>query len=182
VTLLILARHGETDWNRDGIWQGQGDPPLNELGVRQAAALAERMRDAEIDALYSSDLRRALETAEILAAAKALRVTPDPGLREIDVGSWTGLTREQIGERFPGDEWCTDGESRAAFHIRAISTVERIASAHVGSSILLVTHGGVVRALERHALGEPRDVLGNCETVGFSFTDGAFTLAETHIP
>ena len=98
---LILARHGETDWNRDGIWQGHGDPPLNELGRRQAAELAERMADVEIEALYSSDLRRAYETAEIVGRAKGVEITADPDLREMDVGSWSGLTTEEIATRFP---------------------------------------------------------------------------------
>ncbi len=111
MTRLILARHGETDWNRDGIWQGHGDPPLNDLGREQAAGLAERLRDVELDALYSSDLRRALQTAEFVATAKDLDVVALGGLREMDVGSWTGLTLAQIAERFPEMDR-HDGESR----------------------------------------------------------------------
>ena len=155
MTTLILARHGETDWNRDGIWQGHGDPPLNDLGRRQAAQLAERLADVEIAALYSSDLRRAYETAEIVGAAKGLDITADPDLREMDVGSWSGLTSEEIATRFP-EMTDHDGEEREAFDARAVGVLRRIAGAHEGSRVLVVTHGGVVRALHRHVLGEPR--------------------------
>ena len=118
VTTLILARHGETDWNRNGIWQGHGDPPLNDLGREQAAALAERLRGSSLHALYSSDLKRADETAEFVARATGLAYAPS-GLREIDVGSWTGLTLAEIAERFPA--WSTTTESRTRRSTRACS-------------------------------------------------------------
>ena len=171
---LILARHGETDWNRDGIWQGHGDPPLNELGRRQAAELAVRLADMSIDALYSSDLRRAYETAEIIAAAKGLEITADSDLREIDIGAWSGLTRAQIEERFPGMDR-QDGETSDAFDARAVGVLHRIANAHEHQRVLVVTHGGVVRALERHLFDEPRDVLRNCELVEFRYEDSTFS-------
>ena len=173
MTTLILVRHGETDWNRDGIWQGHGDPPLNDLGRRQATELAGRLADVEIDALYSSDLRRAYETAEIIGAAIGLEITAEPDLREIDIGAWSGLTRAQIEERFPGMER-HDGEASDAFDARAVGVLRRIACAHAGGSVLVVTHGGVIRALDRHLSGEPRDVLANCETVSFRYEGAAF--------
>lgn len=174
MTIVILARHGETDWNRDGIWQGHGDPPLNELGRRQSAALAERLAGLQIEALYSSDLRRALETAEIVAGAKGLVAVPDPQLREMDVGSWTGLTRAQVEARFPGMAY-HDGESREAFDSRVVTAVYRLATSHDGGCIVAVTHGGVVRALQRHVLGEALPVLGNCEVDSFHYESGAFS-------
>ena len=174
MTRIILARHGETDWNRDGIWQGHGDPPLNDLGRRQASALAERLADLTIDALYSSDLRRALETAEVVANVNGLVVVLDPQLREMDVGSWTGLTRTQIDEQFPGATY-HDGESREAFDGRVVGALHRIASNHAGAQVLAVTHGGVVRALQRHVLGESLDVLGNGETDTFRHESGTFS-------
>ena len=79
VTTLLLARHGETDWNREGRWQGWADPPLNETGRAQARALAEQLRDTPFDAVYSSDLRRAHETAEIVAEPHSVPVVADPG-------------------------------------------------------------------------------------------------------
>ena len=171
---LILARHGETDWNRDGIWQGHGDPSLNELGRRQAAELAARLADVSVDALYSSDLRRAYETAEIIGKTKGLEITADSDLREIDIGAWSGLTRAEIEERFPGMDR-QDGETSDAFDARAIGVLHRIAKAHEGERVLVVTHGGVVRALERHLFGEPRDVLRNCELVEFRYEDSTFS-------
>ena len=174
VTTVILARHGETDWNRNGIWQGHGDPPLNDLGRRQARQLAARLEGDAIDALYSSDMRRARETAGIVAAPRGLAVVLDPDLREMDVGSWTGLTLEQIGERFPGMTY-HDGESREAFDERVLGALYRIAAAHDGGQVLAVAHGGVVRALDRHVIGEPRPVLANCATVTFEFENGSFT-------
>jgi probable phosphoglycerate mutase len=173
VATLILARHGETDWNRDGIWQGHGDPPLNDVGRRQAADLARRLEDVELDALYSSDLRRAYETAEIIGRAKGVEITADPDLREMDVGSWSGLTPEEIATRFP-DMASHDGEPRNAFDTRAVGALTRIAGAHRGGQVLVVTHGGVVRALERQLSGEPRSVLGNCELAEFRYERGAF--------
>jgi probable phosphoglycerate mutase len=173
VTTLILARHGETDWNRDGIWQGHGDPPLNDVGRKQATELAVRLADVEIDALYSSDLRRAYETAEIIGKAKGLEITADADLREIDIGAWSGLTRAQIEERFPDMER-HDGEASDAFNARAVGVLRRIAAAHEGARVLVVTHGGVVRALERHVFGDALTLLGNCETASFSFEGGTF--------
>jgi broad specificity phosphatase PhoE len=173
VTTLILVRHGETDWNRDGIWQGHGDPPLNDAGRRQATELAERLGYIEIDALYASDLRRAYETAEIVGAAKGLEITAEPDLREMDVGSWSGLTSEEIATRFPGMAH-HDGEERDAFDARAVAVLRRIAEAHEGKQVLVVTHGGVVRALQRQLLGEPLDVLANCETASFRYEGGVF--------
>ena len=102
MTTLLLARHGETEWNREGRWQGWADPPLNETGREQARALREQLRETPFDAVYSSDLRRAHETAEIVAAPHGVPVIADEGLREIDVGSWSGLTRAEQEARFPG--------------------------------------------------------------------------------
>ena len=160
MTVLLLARHGQTDWNRDGIWQGQADPPLNALGRHQARALAEKVSRWPVEAVYASDLRRARETADIVAAVLGLPVIVDPSLRESDVGSWTGLTNAEIAQRFPGWEY-HDGESREAFQARVVAAAERIARAHEGKTVLVVAHGGVVRALQRHALGEPLPVIEN---------------------
>src|SRR5438093_966133 len=124
MTTLLLARHGETDWNREGRWQGWADPPLNESGRAQARELAEQLRLTPFDAVYSSDLLRAHETAEIVAAPHAVPVVADPGLREIDVGSWSGLTRAELQERFPDGER-PDGETRGQHRARVHAAVER---------------------------------------------------------
>jgi broad specificity phosphatase PhoE len=174
---LLFARHGETDWNREGRWQGHADVPLNALGRKQARELATRLADASLTVVYSSDLRRALETAEIVARALRLEVVAEPGLREIDVGSWSGLTHDEIAARFPG--WAThDGEPVEAFRVRVLGTVNRIATTHERERVLLVCHGGCVRTVQRHVHGEALPVIDNCGLFGLSF-DGAFRALDS---
>jgi probable phosphoglycerate mutase len=183
VTRLLLARHGETDWNRIGRWQGHADPPLNEAGRQQAVLLAEKLAGDGVEAVYTSDLRRASETARVVAARLGLAVTEDPALREIDVGSWSGLTRAEVQERFPegfarwlGGEIGHDGETREELTDRVVGAVERIAAAHEGETLLLVTHGGAIRALRRHAAGDPGDPIENCATIGLDLVDGVLAV------
>ncbi len=162
MTELLLVRHAETEWNREGRWQGHADPPLNEAGRAQAHALARSLAGEEVDAIYTSDLRRAAETAEILAVSLGHPTIRDPDLREIDVGSWSGLTRAEVAERYPG--WEThDGESTDALQARVVAAVRRIAERHPGGQVLIVTHGGSIRSLQRHFHGEAARVLANCE-------------------
>lgn len=182
-TRILLARHGETDWNRIGRWQGHADPPLNETGRRQAAVLAEQLRGDSVAAVYSSDLRRASETAHIVAGRLGLSVVEDPALREIDVGSWSGLTRAQVAARFPegfarwqAGEIGHDGETREELTERVVAAVERIGGTHEGATVLVVTHGGAIRALRRHAAGDPGDALENAATVALALVDGALTV------
>jgi len=175
VTELLLVRHGETDWNRELRFQGQADPPLNDAGRAQARELARTLAEVEIDAVYTSDLRRAVETAEIVAAGRGIPILAEPGLREVDVGSWSGLTREQIEERFPGAR-DHDGETREAHLARVVATVERIAAENDGKRVLIVSHGGSLRALHGHALkveSVPR--IANCAVYRLAFRNG--TLA-----
>jgi probable phosphoglycerate mutase len=160
-TTILLVRHGETDWNRAGRWQGHADPPLNDRGREQARALVARLADTQLDAIYSSDLARARGTAEIVAAAKGVPVVADAALREIDVGEWSGLTTAEIERRFPGgfrrhldggDGW-ERGETHAVMSARIVSATLRLASAHADETVLCVLHGGVIRALLAHAEG-----------------------------
>jgi broad specificity phosphatase PhoE len=175
VTTILLARHGETEWNREGRWQGWADPPLNETGRAQARALAEQLRGVPFDAVYSSDLARAHETAEIVAAPHAVPVVADPGLREIDIGSWSGLTRAEIDERFPAGER-PDGETRDRHAARVLKAVERIARANPGRRILLVTHGGTMRALHGHVTDEPFHPVVNCGVLELHFRDDRLSV------
>ncbi len=172
MTTILLARHGETDWNRTGRFQGHADPPLNDAGRAQARELADRLRDTPFDAVYTSDLRRAHQTAEIVAASHGVPVVADPGLREVDIGSWSGLTRAEVEQRFPGAEH-HDGESRADHLARVLETVERIARAHPDGRILIVSHGGSLRALRRHCAGEPVHPIENCGVYELRFREGA---------
>jgi 2,3-bisphosphoglycerate-dependent phosphoglycerate mutase len=161
VTTILLARHGESDWNRSKRWQGFADRPLTDLGRRQAADLAERLEETELDAIYASDLQRARETAEIVARSKGLTVRSTPDLREVDVGSWSGLTRAEAEERFPqgyarwlnGGEGWDDGETYHQMSERVVGAIHRIADAHDGSRVLVIAHGGSIRAVHAAALG-----------------------------
>jgi probable phosphoglycerate mutase len=153
---LLLARHGETDWNVAGRWQGHTDVPLNATGRAQAAALAERLRTLGVAAVASSDLSRARHTAEIVAGALGLGVAlVDPDLREQRFGRFEGLTPRECEARYP-EEWARyvadrhagppGGESRAALLARVVRAVEGAASQLPGPA-LLVSHGGAIRAL-----------------------------------
>jgi broad specificity phosphatase PhoE len=161
VTTIVLVRHGETDWNRERRWQGHADPPLNDRGRAQAHALARRLAGGRLDAIYSSDLARARETAEIVATGRDVEVVADPALREIDVGEWRGLTTPEIQDRYPdgyrrhvegGDGWEL-GETHAAMSRRVVGAVDRIALRHPGGEVLCVLHGGAIRALLAQAAG-----------------------------
>ena len=143
MTRILLARHGETDWNRLGRWQGHADPPLNEAGLSQAAELAERLAGDGIAAVYSSDLVRASETARVVADRLGLDVVEDARLREIDVGSWSGLTRAEVEQRFPEGyaRWLDgeighDGETREELTERVVGAVDHrrcaLGRRHVG--------------------------------------------------
>ena len=170
MTTILLARHGETDWNREGRWQGWADPPLNELGRRQATTLADELRETPFDAVYTSDLKRAHQTAEIVAAPHGVPVVADPQLREIDIGSWSGLTKPEIEERFPDGER-PDGETRDQHAARVVAAVERIAREHPGERILIVTHGGTMHRLVDAAGAENVTKLENCAVLELHFRD-----------
>jgi 2,3-bisphosphoglycerate-dependent phosphoglycerate mutase len=164
MTQLLVVRHGETDWNREGRWQGHGGPGLNDLGRRQAQAIAARLSRLTFAALYTSDLGRARETAEIIAPAVRRDPVLESGLREVDIGDWRGLTRAQVRERSPdgyrrwlrGEPGWTGGETYDEMHERVIATVQRLLAAHPSGRVLIVSHGGAVRAVVAHAAGLPR--------------------------
>jgi broad specificity phosphatase PhoE len=160
-TTILLARHGESDWNRSKRWQGFADRPLTDLGREQAVELARRLEDTELDAVYSSDLQRARDTAEIVAQSRGLSVETTPDFREVDVGSWSGLTRAEAEARYPelyvrwlqGAEGWEDGETYEQLGERVIPAIQRIAKNHRGERVLVVAHGGTIRAIHAAALG-----------------------------
>jgi broad specificity phosphatase PhoE len=190
-TRVLLLRHGQTAWNSEGRWQGQSGPTLNELGQRQASAAADRLAPEPIDAVYTSDLPRATETAATIAERLAIVPIVEPGLREVDVGDWTGLSREQVRDRHPdgferwlsGESGWRGGETYQEMHARAVATVSRLVRLHPAGTIAAITHGGVIRALTAHAVGLPghdrRRIVGveNCSlTVVETGVDGALSL------
>jgi len=173
MTWLLLARHGETDWNREGRWQGHADIALNERGREQARELATWLAEQPIDVIVSSDSRRAHETALIVAEAKRMPVSTDEGLREIDVGRWSGLTPEEIAQRFPGMT-THDGETNEQHLARVVVAFRQIAREHLGKRVLVVSHGKTLRVIRRHATGRPVSLLGNCETARLRFDGDRF--------
>jgi probable phosphoglycerate mutase len=156
---ILLVRHGQSVWNADGRWQGQADPPLSELGEAQAVAAARAV--GLVDAIYASDLSRAARTAELVADQLGADVLLDPRLRERHAGPWQGETREQIADRWPG--FLESGRRPEGYEDdpsvlrRVLAALDAIAAGHDGD-VLVVTHGGVVRVLERH-LGDDSDGL-----------------------
>jgi broad specificity phosphatase PhoE len=161
VTTILLARHGESDWNAAGRWQGHADRPLTAAGREQAELLAGALAGERLDAAYASDLRRAWETAEIAVAQQGLDVVRLYELREVDVGSWSGLTRVEVEKRFPdgvrrwqsGRTGWSGGESYEEMARRVVAAVRRIAAGHEGGRVLAVSHGGSIRAVKAQALG-----------------------------
>ena len=188
-TTIALVRHGVTDWNRERRFQGHDDVPLNDDGRAQVAELAERLSGERFAAAYASPLRRAAESAEILAARLGLEVRTSSALKEVDVGSWSGLTVVEVQERFPEGfsrwiDWRVvgwdDGERYEDFSRRVLEGLFEIAARHPGEQVLAVTHGGPIRAAlaasEGLRLGDPagRNVaLDNCAVVRIAVQDGA---------
>jgi broad specificity phosphatase PhoE len=162
-TRLLLVRHGESTWNAESIWQGQADPPLSVLGEQQALDAAAHL--AGIDAVWASDLERARRTAEIVAARLGLRVRVERRLRERDAGEWQGRTREGIEEGWPG--YLASGRRPPGFErddallARVLEALAAIRGAGEGQSVLVVTHGGIVRTLERRLGADDGGLLPN---------------------
>lgn len=176
-TTLTVVRHGETDWNRDRRIQGQTDIPLNETGHLQAVALRSALEDVLLDAVYASDLERAWRTAVVVAAPRGLTVQRRAGLREKDFGTWEGLTDSEVRTRFPDavpGSW-GDGETADELARRVLGVVDEIVEAHPGGSVLIVSHGGAIRALYRHA-GVDRGPIGNCVPATFIADGSAFAV------
>lgn len=190
-TRIIAIRHGETAWNAGSRLQGHRDVPLNEHGRRQAACLAAALADEGIAAVVSSDLGRAAETARAFAQPLGLPLTLDAGLRERGFGVLEGHTYDEIEAGFPemARRWRTrdpgfgppGGESLNDFYGRSVAAAVRWAAAHEGSTIALVTHGGVLDCLYRAALRlelqAPRSwQLGNAAINRLLHTGEGFTL------
>lgn len=151
MTTMLLVRHGQSEWNAAGRWQGQADPPLSDLGRQQSLSAAPRI--GSVDLIVASDLQRAVETAQIISGHLGVGpVIVEPDLRERDAGPWSGLTGEQIDAGWPGyreagrhpEGWEPDEE----LLVRVTAALDRLAREYDGAEILVVTHGGVVYALE----------------------------------
>ncbi|MGE5559132.1 MAG: histidine phosphatase family protein [Bacillota bacterium] len=170
-TFITVIRHGETAWNKEAKCQGHLDSPLTRLGVIQAKAVAKQLSGAHFDALYSSDLGRAMQTAEIIAHKLNLQIIADARLRERNLGIIQGLSWDEFREKFPEeaaayrsggpDYVIPGGESIRQRYERAVEFFENVAARHPGGKIIVVTHGGIVESIFRRVLNIPLDMKRN---------------------
>jgi broad specificity phosphatase PhoE len=187
-TTIALVRHGETDWNRERRFQGHTDIPLNDAGLAQVQKLADQLDGQAFTIAYASPLKRAAQTAEILAARLGIEVQHDAGLKEVDVGAWSGLTVPEVELRYPDGysrwhdwrvEGWDDGEAYEELSGRVVAALQDIGARHVGGKVLAVTHGGPIRAAIAAARGLTLDEahstigpLANCAVVRVAVRDG----------
>ena len=191
VTRIFAIRHGETAWNVDNRIQGQLDIALNQTGRWQAQRVAAALADEGLEAVYSSDLKRAHETAELVGHAAGCAIVTDSGLRERGFGEFEGWTWTEIEQRWPeqSERWRkrdlsfapAGGESLLQFYARVVDCATRLAAAHPGQTIALIAHGGVLdclyRAASRIGLEAGRSwQLGNASINRLLYTPEGFTL------
>ena len=190
-TRVLAVRHGETAWNVENRIQGQLDVPLNDVGRWQAHRLALVMAEESVDAIYASDLLRTVQTATPTSRGCGVDFVTDTGLRERGFGVFEGLTFTEIEQRWPEQSarWrrrdptfgADGGETLNDFYARSVDAATRLAAAHAGQTIVLVTHGGVLdclyRAASRVALDAPRSwQIGNASINRLLYTPQGFTL------
>ena len=174
---IFIVRHGETVWNREGRIQGHTNVALSQKGVEQATRLAHRLKSVRFDAAYVSDLSRASETASVILQDRDVPLFPTPRLREYHKGAFEGLTDGELRDRFPGEypsyiakdlDYAPEGgESTREVSARMSGVITEIKEKHLAHTVLLVGHGGSLRAAMMALLGMPLDanwrfVFGNC--------------------
>lgn len=193
VSRFLLVRHGETDYNRDGRWQGAGsDPPLNQKGRLQARMLSRRLAGRPVTALYTSPQRRARETAFAIGSRLGLEYRAVPELREIHHGAWEGKTQSEVLAGWPEEHRAYEadpettprpgGETYEELGKRLWPGLERLADRHRGQEIVCVTHGGPIRLVLSRVLGRPlteRHAFGvdNATVFAVEESGGAWRLA-----
>lgn len=154
---LILIRHGQTEWNADGRYQGQSNVALSDIGRTQAKFLAERFPVKHLDAIYASDLDRARETAECVGEKLGVLVRPEKAFRELSFGDWEGLTYQQITARWPEESHklftapdeleIPNGETFQALQKRALSKINELCKEHVDQTIGIFAHGAINKTI-----------------------------------
>jgi broad specificity phosphatase PhoE len=182
---LFLVRHGESVWNRSRRYAGQQDVALSDLGRQQAFRIAGRLAGESLAAIYASPLRRARETAEIIARHSRQTVIVEPGLAEIDHGLWEGLTTQQVIREFPShyDRWRSQphtmvmpqGESLDDLALRALASLQRILAGYPGRNVAICAHDAVLRVLLLGTLG-----LGLEHFWKWSFENASLTVIQVH--
>jgi probable phosphoglycerate mutase len=169
VTRLLLVRHSETQWNREGRYQGQQDSPVTPEGLAQAEAVAGRLRSVHIDALYASDLGRCITTARAIERATGAPLQVDERLRERNHGLFEGLTKAEVKQRYPeayaayrgpqgSDYVLPGGESRRQVYQRAVAVMEDLAARRRGEQIAVVGHAGFFYVFFNYVMSVPIDV------------------------
>ncbi len=191
MTEIILVRHGETDWNAAEVFRGRIDVGLNETGLEQAELLGGYLAGIKIDAVYSSQLKRALRTAEVIADRRKFEVKIAPGLVDFDFGNWQGLSRREVMNKYQVlyAEWIdypervrmTAGESLEDVRERAMAVVEDVMGQHSGS-VVLVSHRVVNKVLICALLGLDNSHFWNirqdtCGLTSFTYEEGRFILS-----
>jgi len=165
MTKMVIVRHGQTDWNIEGKWQGHSDIPLNSTGIQQADEAAERLKSEIIDQIYSSDLSRALETAKTINQHHQKPIFTDTRLREQNLGRWEGIFHKDIHKIYP-EEWeafrndpggtqIIGGESVGQLSDRIREVFTEIAEKHPDERILIVAHGLAIAVFLCHVQGKP---------------------------
>jgi broad specificity phosphatase PhoE len=185
---IFLTRHGETEWNVEGRWQGQSNSRLTQRGVEQARKLAEALADEPLAAVYSSDLGRALETARYVAAPHGLEPIPDRRLREMDTGLWTARLGAEIRAECPAEmetwklrPWAhrmPRGETLAEVQRRGLAFFEDRVPRYPGEAIAVISHGAVTQTVLAHAMRRPLTDLWlgrfeNCQISRLEWTPAA---------
>ena len=191
LTRICLVRHGETEWNAERRIQGQIDIGLNAAGLRQAEAAGRWLKAAGISALYASDLKRAWATGQAIGQAVGMQPVPVPELRERRYGIFEGLTYAEAESRYPdgyaafegrnADYAFEHGESLKVMYERVTGKLKELAQRHLGESIVVVVHGGVLDVINRFVRGNPlempRDFLiPNAGINWISAVDGRWTV------
>jgi alpha-ribazole phosphatase len=165
MTLFILVRHGETDWNIDGRWQGQIDVPLNEKGIEQASQIARSLKNNKVDLIFSSDLSRARQTAEAISNVTGAEVYLDTRLREIHQGEWQGMLVSDIQQRYQiefisrkNDPYTVappGGETARQVQERVVAFLDEISKRYPQKTIAIVSHGFAIAVMIAHFKGIP---------------------------
>jgi probable phosphoglycerate mutase len=165
LTRIIALRHGETEWNSIGKQQGQLNSDLTEAGIRQAEAVAESLKNYSIDHYYSSDLGRAIQTASIISSIIKKEFTTNTGLRERHLGIMQGFTMQEFGQLYPEvalrfrehdpDYRIPEGESIRDRFERGVRCIESLVKKHPGTTILIITHGGILTGMFQKAIDIP---------------------------
>jgi broad specificity phosphatase PhoE len=192
MTEIILARHGETKWNVEEVFRGRTDVELNQTGIKQAELLAKYLSKRKIDAIYSSPLKRAVKTAEIIAGYHGLDIEVAPGLIDFDCGDWHGLLRQEVQDKYkelyalwvnhPDKVKIPGGESLNDVTKRAMNVLDDVITKH-GGTLVLVAHRVVNKALICALLGLDNSHFWNirqdiCGITTFVYENGQFILAE----